>query len=113
MYRALLTWEALEIAPRALQLFNGRSNRCMRDFTNASLMAGLRPGGLAVSLRSHNTAAASSSTLCGRSRPPLSSIHEVGMPRFSANLGFLWPEQPLLERIASAARAGFKAIEVH
>ena len=35
------------------------------------------------------------------------------MPRFSANLGFLWPEQPLLDRIASAARAGFKAIEVH
>ncbi|RJG41398.1 TIM barrel protein [Mesorhizobium sp. DCY119] len=35
------------------------------------------------------------------------------MPRFSANLGFLWPERPLLERIEAAARAGFKAIELH
>ncbi len=35
------------------------------------------------------------------------------MPRFSANLGFLWPEHPLLERIALAAGAGFKAIELH
>src|SRR5215212_3066491 len=35
------------------------------------------------------------------------------MPRFSANLGFLWPDRPLLGRIEAAARAGFKAIEVH
>lgn len=35
------------------------------------------------------------------------------MLRFSANLGFLWPERPLLARIDAAARAGFKAIEVH
>jgi hydroxypyruvate isomerase len=35
------------------------------------------------------------------------------MPRFSANLGFLWPDRPLLERIAAAAAAGFKAIELH
>ena len=35
------------------------------------------------------------------------------MPRFSANLGFLWPDRPLLERIDAAARAGFKAIELH
>jgi hydroxypyruvate isomerase len=35
------------------------------------------------------------------------------MPRFSANLGFLWPELPLLERIAAAGRAGFKAVELH
>jgi 2-dehydrotetronate isomerase len=35
------------------------------------------------------------------------------MLRFSANLGFLWPELPLLDRIDSAARAGFKAIELH
>ncbi|PLC51334.1 isomerase [Pollutimonas subterranea] len=35
------------------------------------------------------------------------------MPKFSANLGFLWPERPLLERIDAAARAGFKAIELH
>jgi len=35
------------------------------------------------------------------------------MPRFSANLGFLWPDRPLLERIAAAGRAGFKAVELH
>ncbi len=35
------------------------------------------------------------------------------MPRFSANLGFLWPDRPLLERIAAAGRAGFQAIELH
>lgn len=35
------------------------------------------------------------------------------MPRFSANLGFLWPDRPLPERVEAAARAGFKAIELH
>ena len=35
------------------------------------------------------------------------------MPRFSANLGFLWPDRPLLARIDAAAAAGFKAIELH
>ncbi len=33
--------------------------------------------------------------------------------RFSANLGFLWPELPLTERIARAAAAGFDAVECH
>lgn len=35
------------------------------------------------------------------------------VPRFSANLGFLWPELPLLERIDAAGRAGFAAVELH
>lgn len=35
------------------------------------------------------------------------------MLRFSANLGFLWSELPLLERIERAASAGFRAIELH
>lgn len=35
------------------------------------------------------------------------------MPRFSANLGFLWPDLPLLGRIDAAAAAGFRAIELH
>jgi len=35
------------------------------------------------------------------------------MIRFSANLGFLWPDLPLLERIAAAGRAGFRAVELH
>jgi hydroxypyruvate isomerase len=33
--------------------------------------------------------------------------------RFSANLGFLWAELPLLERIDAAAKAGFRAVELH
>ena len=33
------------------------------------------------------------------------------MPRFSANLGFLWIDLPLPERIAAAASAGFEAVE--
>lgn len=33
--------------------------------------------------------------------------------RLSANLGFLWPELPLTERIAAAGRAGFGAVELH
>jgi 2-dehydrotetronate isomerase len=35
------------------------------------------------------------------------------MVRFSANLGFLWPDRPLLQRIEAAALAGFKAVELH
>jgi hydroxypyruvate isomerase len=35
------------------------------------------------------------------------------MPRFSANLGFLFADRPLPERIAAAAAAGFPAIELH
>jgi hydroxypyruvate isomerase len=33
------------------------------------------------------------------------------MPRFSANLGFLFTELPFLDRFAAAAKAGFKAVE--
>jgi hydroxypyruvate isomerase len=35
------------------------------------------------------------------------------MPKFSANLGFLWTDLPLLDRIAAAASAGFRAVELH
>ena len=35
------------------------------------------------------------------------------MPRFSANLGLLWADRPLLQRIEAAALAGFRAIEMH
>ncbi len=34
------------------------------------------------------------------------------MPRFSANLGHLYVEYPLIERIGAAAKSGFKAIEL-
>jgi hydroxypyruvate isomerase len=35
------------------------------------------------------------------------------MLRFSANLGFLWSDLPLLKRMESAAGAGFHAVELH
>ncbi|MDU8925823.1 TIM barrel protein [Alisedimentitalea sp. MJ-SS2] len=35
------------------------------------------------------------------------------MPRFSANLGFLWTDRSLPEAIRAAARAGFAAVECH
>ena len=35
------------------------------------------------------------------------------MPAFSANLGFLFGDQPLPEAIRSAHRAGFAAVECH
>lgn len=35
------------------------------------------------------------------------------MPRFSANLGFLFSERPELDRVAAAAAAGFEAVEMH
>lgn len=35
------------------------------------------------------------------------------MIRLSANLGFMWPDRPLLQRIEAAGRAGFKAVELH
>jgi 2-dehydrotetronate isomerase len=33
------------------------------------------------------------------------------MPKFSANLSFLFPEMPFLDRFAAAAAAGFRAVE--
>jgi 2-dehydrotetronate isomerase len=41
------------------------------------------------------------------------SIKRIELPRFSANLGLLWPDRPLLQRIEAAAQAGFRAIEMH
>lgn len=35
------------------------------------------------------------------------------MPRFSANLGFLFPDRAPVDRVAAAATAGFKAVELH
>src|SRR5688572_27675220 len=34
------------------------------------------------------------------------------MPRFCANLNFLFQEVPLLDRIEAAAKAGFKGVEI-
>lgn len=35
------------------------------------------------------------------------------MPRFSANLGFLFSDRPEMERVAAAAACGFRAVEMH
>jgi 2-dehydrotetronate isomerase len=35
------------------------------------------------------------------------------MPRFSANLGFLWQGLPLIAQMEAAAKAGFRAVEMH
>ena len=35
------------------------------------------------------------------------------MPRFSANLGFLFADRPDLDRVEAAAAAGFHAVEMH
>jgi hydroxypyruvate isomerase len=35
------------------------------------------------------------------------------MARLSANLGLLWPDRPLLDRVQAAAEAGFAAVELH
>lgn len=35
------------------------------------------------------------------------------MPRFSANLGFLWADLPLPDRVRAAAAADFEAVECH
>mgnify|MGYP001791260603 CR=1 FL=1 len=34
------------------------------------------------------------------------------MPRFAANLSYLWTELPYLDRFDAAAEAGFEAVEV-
>ena len=34
------------------------------------------------------------------------------MPRFAANLGYLFAERPLIERFGAAAAAGFDAVEL-
>src|ERR1700685_2510399 len=34
------------------------------------------------------------------------------MPRFAANLGYLFTERPLIERFGAAAAAGFEAVEL-
>jgi len=35
------------------------------------------------------------------------------VPRFAANISFLWTELPFLDRFAAAAKAGFRGVEFH
>jgi hydroxypyruvate isomerase len=40
-----------------------------------------------------------------------SSAEDLALPMFSANLSFLYPDKPFLERFAAAADDGFRAVE--
>src|SRR5438874_8904610 len=42
---------------------------------------------------------------------PRSKNGDAAMPRLCANIGFLFPEMPFLDRFEAAARAGFTAVE--
>ena len=35
------------------------------------------------------------------------------MPKLSANLGFLFDDRPILDRVAASGAAGFRAVEFH
>jgi sugar phosphate isomerase/epimerase len=48
-----------------------------------------------------------------RLRPIGAETYNRSMPRFSANLSFLFTERPFLERFAAAKAAGFAAVEFH
>src|SRR5437870_11853520 len=43
---------------------------------------------------------------------PSATCFTHAMPRFAANLAYLFTERPLIERFAAAAAAGFKAVEL-
>lgn len=45
------------------------------------------------------------------SRLDASATKDNPMPRFAANLGYMFTERPLIERFGAAAAAGFKAVE--
>src|SRR5262249_50476265 len=48
-----------------------------------------------------------------RTSPQRAATNErAGMIRLPANLGYLFTERPLIERIAAAAAAGFRAVEL-
>src|SRR5437870_8754154 len=43
---------------------------------------------------------------------PSATCFTHAMPRFAANLAYLFTERPLIERFAAAAAAGFEAVEL-
>src|SRR5499426_2622272 len=51
------------------------------------------------------------SSAAGRNRPACAAT-DLRMPRFAANLAYLFTERPLIERFAAAAAAGFRAVEL-
>jgi hydroxypyruvate isomerase len=48
-----------------------------------------------------------------RLRPSGAETYNRSMPRFAANLSFLFTERPFFERFAAAKAAGFAAVEFH
>src|SRR6201997_5812271 len=51
------------------------------------------------------------SNAAGRNSPACVAL-DLRMPRFAANLAYLFTERPLIERFAAAAAAGFRAVEL-
>src|SRR5688572_33154332 len=49
---------------------------------------------------------------CAKDFQPRPAGSAAAMPRFAANLAYLFTERPLLERFAAAAAAGFTAVEL-
>src|SRR2546428_8927500 len=44
--------------------------------------------------------------------PQTGMPRSLAMPRFAANLAYIFTERPLIERFAAAAAAGFEAVEL-
>ena len=65
-------------------------------------------------MRQNRLASEASGALMNTARAPARKVDGwvLPMPRFAANLGYLFTEHPLLERVGAAARAGFKGIEL-
>src|SRR5215472_7847486 len=40
------------------------------------------------------------------------NVQDLSMPRFAANLAYLFAERPFMERFGAAAAAGFQAVEL-
>ena len=47
----------------------------------------------------------------GRMLPPTAPGEDQPVPKFAANLSFIFQEVGFLDRFAAAARCGFKAVE--
>src|SRR5260370_28697682 len=70
-----------------------------------------RPDGLTATRAVMDTATAGRASAARRDAPVRCSSQGAPMPRFAANLAYLFTERPLPERVGAAAAAGFGAIE--
>ena len=87
-----------------------------RDFESEGEGHGKRTAAVAIRLHARAVTAHNRRENC--SRTPLfdgasqdAVTHGSTMPRFAANLTFLFNEVPFLERFGEAAQAGFRAVE--